>query len=71
MVAVPEPEPEYSHHDQVDQNVVEDDSVLDLDIPVASTQAAATKKAKSKRGRASIPSWDEILFGATKTPKDD
>ena len=71
LVAVPEPEPEYSHHDQVDQNVVEDDSVLDLDIPVASTQAAATKKAKSKRGRASIPSWDEILFGATKTPKDD
>ncbi len=25
-----------------------------------------TKRAKSKKGRASVPSWDEILFGATK-----
>ncbi len=25
-----------------------------------------TKRAKGKKGRASIPSWDEILFGATK-----
>jgi len=25
------------------------------------------KRAKGKRGRASVPSWDEILFGATKS----
>lgn len=29
--------------------------------------AKRTKRAKGKRGRASVPSWDEILFGASKT----
>jgi hypothetical protein len=28
---------------------------------------AAPRKAKPRRGRASVPSWDEILFGATRT----
>ena len=33
----------------------------------AKPAASAPKpKAKAKRGRASVPSWDEILFGATK-----
>jgi hypothetical protein len=27
----------------------------------------AARKPKAKRGRASVPSWDEILFGATRT----
>ena len=29
-------------------------------------RAAAAKKPRSRKGRASVPSWDEILFGATK-----
>ncbi len=32
-----------------------------------STRSERTKRAKGKRGRASVPSWDEILFGATKS----
>ncbi|MBI1351520.1 MAG: DUF3071 domain-containing protein [Actinomycetales bacterium] len=28
--------------------------------------AKATRKPRAKKGRASVPSWDEILFGATK-----
>lgn len=38
------------------------------DVP-ASTDTATpqrAKRSKGKRGRASVPSWDEILFGATK-----
>ena len=27
---------------------------------------AAPRKPKARRGRASVPSWDEILFGATR-----
>lgn len=38
------------------------------DTDVASTTGTPkkTKRSKGKRGRASVPSWDEILFGATK-----
>ena len=32
----------------------------------AAKPAAPARKPKAKRGRASVPSWDEILFGATK-----
>jgi len=32
-----------------------------------SARSERTKRAKGKRGRASVPSWDEILFGATKS----
>jgi hypothetical protein len=75
LVAVPEPEaepePELSHHDEVDAHATANDVALDLEIPHTQTPDVATKKAKSKRGRASIPSWDEILFGATKAPKED
>lgn len=41
------------------------------EVPVsASTEAPRReKRSKGKRGRASVPSWDEILFGASK--KDD
>ncbi len=77
LVAVPEPEAEpdlsqqADHHAEADAYAPVNDVTLDLEIPHTATPAVATKKAKSKRGRASIPSWDEILFGATKAPKED
>lgn len=77
LVAVPEPERDMEseaatsatpahQHDASDH-----DEHLALDIPATPSPAAAAKKAKAKRGRASIPSWDEILFGATKSPRDE
>ena len=42
-----------------------------VDEPIATEARAAkkpaAKKPKARRGRASVPSWDEILFGATRT----
>ncbi len=35
-------------------------------IPEEAEAPKRAKRTKSKRGRASVPSWDEILFGATK-----
>ena len=35
-------------------------------IPEEAGAPKRAKRTKSKRGRASVPSWDEILFGATK-----
>jgi hypothetical protein len=35
-------------------------------IPEDAGAPKRAKRTKSKRGRASVPSWDEILFGATK-----
>ena len=35
-------------------------------IPDDADTPKRAKRTKSKRGRASVPSWDEILFGATK-----
>ncbi|MEY4136644.1 MAG: hypothetical protein RL205_772 [Actinomycetota bacterium] len=37
-----------------------------LDVPVAKTPAKKAAKPKAKGRRASVPSWDEILFGATR-----
>lgn len=39
------------------------------DTTATSREPAAkrTKRSKGKRGRASVPSWDEILFGASKS----
>lgn len=34
--------------------------------PAAPAAKPAARKAKARKGRASVPSWDEILFGATK-----
>jgi len=34
--------------------------------PPPAKPVAPARKPKAKRGRASVPSWDEILFGATK-----
>lgn len=38
----------------------------ELDMPAAQAPAKKTAKPKSKGRRASVPSWDEILFGATR-----
>ncbi len=35
-------------------------------LPEEAEAPKRAKRTKSKRGRASVPSWDEILFGATK-----
>ena len=35
--------------------------------PVAASPKPAARKPKTRKGRASVPSWDEILFGATKS----
>jgi hypothetical protein len=37
-----------------------------LDVPAAKAPAKKTAKPKAKGRRASVPSWDEILFGATR-----
>lgn len=34
--------------------------------PAPAAKKAAPRKPKARRGRASVPSWDEILFGATR-----
>jgi hypothetical protein len=76
LVAVPEPKPEPTpdpepiERVEADTKTAQEDLALELEIPESQAPTSA-KKAKSKRGRASIPSWDEILFGATKAPKED
>ena len=43
-----------------------DTETVALPIPTpAASQAKAARKPKSRKGRASVPSWDEILFGAS------
>lgn len=37
------------------------------DAPAAVAAKPAARKPKTRKGRASVPSWDEILFGATKS----
>jgi hypothetical protein len=37
-----------------------------LDVPAAKAPAKKAAKPKAKGRRASVPSWDEILFGATR-----
>jgi hypothetical protein len=37
-----------------------------LDVPAVKAPAKKTAKPKAKGRRASVPSWDEILFGATR-----
>ncbi len=37
-----------------------------LDVPAVKAPAKKTSKPKTKGRRASVPSWDEILFGATR-----
>jgi hypothetical protein len=83
LVAVPdaddEPVAEVLDLDVVDEPEVvvapdytEDTVTVPREEPVAEQESApakkpAARKPKAKRGRASVPSWDEILFGATRT----
>ena len=39
---------------------------LPIPVPAAAAPAKAPRKPKARKGRASVPSWDEILFGASK-----
>jgi hypothetical protein len=38
--------------------------------PARATAATPAGERKTKRGRASVPSWDEIVFGARQNPTD-
>lgn len=40
--------------------------ISESEVPEAPPVARREKRSKGKRGRASVPSWDEILFGASK-----
>jgi hypothetical protein len=66
----PEKAPAYSEQTLTIPTI--DPTTDDAPEPDASGSPAAAKKTtarktKSRRGRASVPSWDEILFGATRT----
>ena len=55
---------------EVIETVMSDDGAANvqetLDVPATKAPAKKTAKPKSKGRRASVPSWDEILFGATR-----
>jgi hypothetical protein len=46
--------------------VVREEEPAPADAP-APPKKPSPRKPKARRGRASVPSWDEILFGATRT----
>ena len=75
-VRTAEPESESGSQDVTEAGAAPTDEGLFDEPAAASGQSKATannarsertKRAKGKRGRASVPSWDEILFGATKS----
>ena len=65
-----DPTPEATSDEMSEGEEVSDTStpatVQDTLIPEEAEAPKRAKRTKSKRGRASVPSWDEILFGATK-----
>ena len=76
LVAVPDADPTEDEADVVEVievvdivEVVETPEVADEPAADAkpATKKAPARKPKARRGRASVPSWDEILFGATHT----
>ena len=80
LVAVPDADPTDDEVDAEDADVVEIVEVVEVvDVHETSDDAvepaadakpakkAPARKPKARRGRASVPSWDEILFGATHT----
>lgn len=65
-----DPTPEATSDEMSEGEEVSDTSTpataQDTLIPEEAEAPKRAKRTKSKRGRASVPSWDEILFGATK-----
>ena len=65
-----DPTPEATSDEMSEGEEVSDTSTSataqDTLIPEETEAPKRAKRTKSKRGRASVPSWDEILFGATK-----
>ena len=65
-----DPTPEATSDEMTEGEEVSDTSTpataQDTLIPEDAGAPKRAKRTKSKRGRASVPSWDEILFGATK-----
>jgi len=62
-------EPVESAPDYTEETVVVAREEQPAAEPKAPAKKAAARKPKARRGRASVPSWDEILFGAT--PSDE
>lgn len=77
LVAVPDADlsDDVDEIDEIDVSAVshtESTITLPVETPAATpakpaAKPAAKKATKARRGRASVPSWDEILFGATRT----
>lgn len=67
------PSDEYDEHSSREIVTTNDQTAShdQLDLVVPPRSAPVARKPKPKKGRASIPSWDEILFGATKAPRDE
>lgn len=64
----PPPDVSRDHEPNHDISTVQPQQELEQTALVDETASAPrrTKRSKSKKGRASVPSWDEILFGATR-----
>jgi hypothetical protein len=63
LVAVPELKPDHELNAVSELDVV---SELDAELPLELSPDLRVSAKKSKRGRAKVPSWDEILFGGPK-----
>lgn len=64
----PTPDPTFDEMSEGEEvsDTVTPAAAQDTLIPEDAGAPKRAKRTKSKRGRASVPSWDEILFGATK-----
>jgi hypothetical protein len=69
LVAVPELKPDHELNAVSELNPVSElnaVSELDAELPLELNPDSRVTAKKSKRGRAKVPSWDEILFGGPK-----
>jgi hypothetical protein len=65
LVAVPElvADSEEVSHSETDENLT---LLVDTELPLDVGPTTKVPAKKAKRGRAKVPSWDEILFGGPK-----
>ena len=71
ILALPEPVSAQAHDEAVDEAVVADEIDLTQDAAAGSDDDAAPvsrrqARSRGKQRRASVPSWDDIVFGARK-----
>ncbi len=65
LVAVPELEPDHESSPMTDAQR-SSELPLDAELPLDISADSRVPAKKTKRGRAKVPSWDEILFGGPK-----